>query len=104
MTSSEFWEEEPQLYWSYRIFYMQKQERDMEQADYVSWLEGMYNNIAVSVSLGNAFGKQKAKYVDKPATMQQKKKEEHKELNNKLKGVKDKDIRQQIEYNYWARL
>lgn len=102
MSSKEFWEEEPQLYWSYRTFYLKKIQEEAEKSNYNSWLQGYYNCVAVSVSINNAFNKQKIDYPKEP--IGKSKKKEKTKLDEKLKEVKDKDVRQQIEFNYWARL
>lgn len=61
MTSEEFWEDDPQLYWSYRISFMKKleleQKQTMEYIKYSSWLNGNMNCMAHSISLGNSFSK-----------------------------------------------
>ena len=56
MSSEEFWEQSPQLYWSYRTFYLKKLDADMEQIKYKSWLEGKINTIATSIAISNCFG------------------------------------------------
>lgn len=102
MSSKEFWEDEPQLYWSYRTFYLKKLQLEAENSNYICWLQGNYNCIAVSVALNNAFSKQKAEYPKSPIGTE--KKMPKTELSKKLEKIKDNDIRQQVEYNYWARL
>lgn len=102
MSSTEFWEEDPQLYWSYRTFYLKNIENQAEQLNYQSWLNGSYNCLAVSVALNNGFSKKKIEYPNKP--MGTKQKQPKTELQKKLEKEPDRDIRQQIEYNYWARL
>lgn len=102
MSSKEFWEDDPQLYWSYRTFYLKKMEMEGEQINYECWLNGYYTYLATSVSLNNAFSKKKADYPEKPLGSQIQKPET--ELQKILEKEKDKDVRQQIEFNYWARL
>lgn len=102
MSSKEFWEEDPQLYWAYRTFYLRKIENDYKQQDNICWLEGNYNYIAVATALNNAFSKKKTKYIEKP--LSDKKEKTKTELQEKMEKEKDKNIRQQIEFNYWARL
>lgn len=70
--------------------------------NYECWLNGSYTFLAVSVALNNSFSKKKMEYPDKPYDM--KKNKTKTELQKKLEKETDKDIRQQIEYNYWARL
>lgn len=102
MSSKEFWEDDPQLYWAYRIFYLQKTKQEGELLDYKAWLEGNYTCIAVSVALNNAFSKSKADYPKEPLGSESKRKQS--ELQKKLEQIKDKDVRQQTEFNFWARL
>lgn len=102
MSSKEFWEEDPQLYWAYRTFYLQKLKNDAETMNYEAWLQGSYTCMAVSVALNNAFAKQKVKYPDKPMGAEEEKIKT--ELQEKLETINDKDIRQQTEFNFWARL
>ena len=59
MTDKEFWEDDPQLYWSYLILYKKKMEFENEQLRYSCWLQGKMNCIAYSVAMANAFGKNK---------------------------------------------
>lgn len=103
MSSKEFWEEDPQLYWAYRTFYFKKMEIEAEQWNYKGWLYGSYSHLGISIALNNAFNKQKLKYPEKPFEGQKSNKEKT-ELQKKLEKEPNKDIRQQIEYNYWARL
>lgn len=101
MSSKEFWEDDPQLYWSYRTFYMKKLQQEAEIYNYEGWLYGSYTHYAVSVALNNAFSKRKLKYLEKPFGIEKK---EHTKLQKELEQEPDKDIRQQKEFNYWARL
>lgn len=101
MSSREFWEEDPQLYWAYRTFYLEKIKNEADNINYKSWLEGSYTYLAVSVALNNAFSKSKKDY---PKFNFNNKKQEKNELQEKMEKEKDKNIRQQIEFNYWARL
>ena len=102
MSSKEFWEDDPQLYWAYRTFYLQKLKSEAEIMSYKAWLQGSYTCLAVSVALNNAFSKKKAEYPSKPIGMEEERPKT--ELQSKLEQIKDKDIRQQIEFNFWARL
>ena len=101
MSSKEFWEDDPQLYWSYRTFYMKKLQQQTEMINYEGWLYGSYTHVAVSVALNNAFSKTKAKYLEKPFGIE---KQERTKLQKELEQEPDSDIRQQKEFNYWARL
>lgn len=102
MSSKEFWEDEPQLYWSYRTFYLEKAKVDTGNINYTCWLQGSYVCAAVSVALNNAFSKKKAEYPNKP--FGEDKKMPKTELQKKMEKEKDKDLRQQMEFNFWARL
>ena len=102
MSDKEFWEDDPQLYWSYRTFYMKKLREEARTIDYKCWLSGNYTYLAVSIALNNSFSKNKVEYPKEPFGV--KNNNAKSELEEKLKNEKDKDIRQQIEYNYWARL
>lgn len=105
MTSEQFWEDDPQLYWSYQIFYKKKMELEQEQTieyiKYNSWLNGNVNCIAHSLSLQNNLGKGEKKpfpkyneiFNEEKSTKKEKKKLSKQEVN---KIVQD-------EFNAWAR-
>ena len=42
MSAEEFWKDDPQLFLSYRISFINKKQREMEEEDYKSWLRGLY--------------------------------------------------------------
>lgn len=42
MSAEEFWKDDPQLFNSYRISFINQKERKMEEEDYISWLRGLY--------------------------------------------------------------
>lgn len=44
MTSDEFWKDDPQLFVSYRTSFINKKKRELEEIDYISWLQGLYIN------------------------------------------------------------
>lgn len=44
MTSEEFWKDDPQLFVAYRTSFINKKKREMEEWDYKSWLQGLYNH------------------------------------------------------------
>ena len=111
MSSIDFWENDPQLYWAYYFSYIKKTEIELnmqrESMQLNCWLQGKINEIAFETALQNAFSKRKATFpsYDSIFKSQEGKNEKiHSDLEQKLKGVKDKDLRQQIEFNYWARL
>ena len=62
MSSKEFWEDDPQLYWAYRTFYFKQREVDAEDRRYNSWLLGSINMMATSIAINNNFSKQKKDY------------------------------------------
>lgn len=62
MSSEEFWEQSPQLYWSYRTFYIKKIESEREKMKYESWLNGKLNSLSVSIALSNSFSKTKTDF------------------------------------------
>ena len=100
MTSKEFWEDDPQLYFSYRTFYLKKKEIEnmekMEYLKYESWLKGNMSYIATSISLNNAFsknGKEFPKYEEIYTKEEKQKKKTKNEIN----------IQVQNEWNQWAR-
>lgn len=97
MSSTEFWESDPQLYWAYRTFYLKQKEVEMEQLKYDAWLKGSMNYIAVSTALNNAFSKQKANYPTFDELFKNSK-QENKELTKK-----DVERIAQEQYNAWAR-
>ena len=110
MSSKEFWEEEPQLYWAYRFSYEKEQEfiqkKEMEELKLVCWLQGKTTEIAVSIALNNAFSKKKQTFP----TFEEfyKGKDSNRPINEELEklldGVEDKEERASIEFNYWARI
>lgn len=57
MTDKEFWEDDPQLYWSYLILYQKQKEIEAEEMKYECWLNGKLSYIAYSCALNNAFSK-----------------------------------------------
>ena len=111
MSSIEFWEGEPQLYWAYRFSYEKQiefeQKKEIEQLRLACWLQGKTNEIAVSIALNNAFNKKHKSYPTYEE-MFSVKKEKNAQIRNdlakRLKGVTDKEERGNIEFNYWARL
>ena len=96
MSSKEFWEEDPQLYWAYQTFYLKQQEMKFEEDNQYMWLQGMYIYEGISVALNNAFQKTQKSYSDKPYD---------------LKGAKEKPkTKEEIDNivletnNNWARI
>lgn len=96
MSSKEFWEDDPQLYWAYQTFYLKQQEMKFERDNQYMWLQGMYIYEGVSIALNNAFQKTKKSYTDKPY-----------DLNRKVEKPKTKEEINDIvlqKNNDWARL
>ena len=42
MSAEEFWKDDPQLFVSYRTYFINKEKREYEKEDYKSWLRGLY--------------------------------------------------------------
>ena len=111
MSSKEFWEEEPQLYWAYRFSYEKKlefeQKKEIEQMRFSCWLQGKTNEVAFAIALNNAFGKSKKtypKYKEFFKDIDDEQNPAQTELNTLLEGVDNSEDRGTIEFNYWARL
>lgn len=96
MSSKEFWEDDPQLYWAYQTFYLKQQELQFEKDNQYMWLQGMYIYEGVSVALNNAFQKGKKSYSDKPYDLQKKQEE-----NKSEKEINDIVLEKN---NKWSRL
>ena len=101
MSRKEFWEDDPQLYWAYRTFYLKKQEIEqkekMEYMKYNSWLEGNMNCMATSIALNNSFSKTKKEYPKYDKVF------EYEKTNNKKLTKNEINIKVQEEFNAWAR-
>ena len=100
MSEKEFWDDDPQLYWSYQTFYLKKKEFDIEQLNYNAWLSGIYTLLALNQSLSNTFGKkgqQKEIYPQEPIKFD---KHDKKIIYTK----EEKEINYVQEFNSWARL
>lgn len=69
MTSKEFWQDDPNLFSSYRTFYINKYKKQSEIDNNNAWLFGLYTNIALNTSLSNMWkknGEEPTMYLDKP--------------------------------------
>lgn len=111
MSSIDFWENEPQLYWAYRFSYLKEQEINQkietQKMRLTCWLQGKINEIAFEVALNNSLSKKKIDFPTFEKMFENQilnESKAYKELSEKLENVEDKDVRQQIEFNYWARL
>ena len=98
MSSKEFWEDDPQLYWAYRIFYLKQREVENEDKKYNSWLCGMINMLATSRAINNSFSKQKVNYPTFEEMFENKKTIKQEKLTKK-----DIDKKVQEENIMWAR-
>lgn len=92
MPLDEFWNDEPDLLWTYRDLYMKKMEQDIEiekqMINYRCWLQGLYNYNAIA----SAFSKN-AKYFNKPIEFKQKPRtieEQRQELISKIEKQKSR--------------
>lgn len=110
MSSMEFWEGEPQLYWAYRFSFIKKQEFEAniqaENLKVSNWLNGKTTELAVSLAISNNFGKKKKDFPDFKEFYGKEKQElneAQKIVAKQSKGIKDKNVIGQIEFNYWAR-
>ena len=101
MSSTDFWENDPQLYWAYRTFYLKKKEYDAEDTKYNAWLNGNTQSVGTQLAIARTFGKnQQAEYPQYNEMFTQEKTEE----GNKKLTVEEKNLLIQQEFNRWARL
>ena len=100
MSSTEFWEDDPQLYWSYRTFYLKQREVEELDRKYNSWLLGSINHLSTSLAINNNFSKQKQKFPTYEELFEGK---TTKNENNKKMTKKEIDKQVQNEFNAWAR-
>ena len=100
MSSEDFWENDPKLYWAYRTFYLKQKEVDAEEERYKSWLQGSLTYMAVSIALGNAFSKSKQDYPSYEKLFAK-----NKEDGEPNKPLTKEEIKQKAvdNYNMWAR-
>ena len=98
MSSEDFWENDPKLYWAYRTFYLKQKEMQFEEMRYNAWLNGSMNYMGVAYGINNAFSKQKLNYPTYDELMGDINNKKQQKLTNN-----DKNRIAQEEYNYWAR-
>lgn len=81
MSYDEFWNKDPELFFSYRFSYSKKVKIKEEEINFGSWLTGLYNYKAYAVALHNAFDGKNAPltYFEKPIDLNEDIKEENKE-------------------------
>lgn len=95
MPLQEFWNDDPDLLWTYRNLYMQKIEQDIElekqMTNYKTWLQGFYNYNAIA----SAFSKN-AKYFDKPIELNSKQKTIEEQKQELMHKIKEQKIRGQM--------
>lgn len=102
MSSEQFWDDDPQLYWAYRTFYLKKIEQEqkekLEFAKYDAWLKGNTICVAHSIALKNTFGKQAQEFPSYKEMFKDKK------ITNKKLTKQEVDKRVHEEFNAWARM
>ena len=104
MSSDDFWENDPQLYWAYRTFYLKQKEVEQEEMKYEIWLKGSIDFMATSMAIQNSFGKANNKYPSYEELFNGKKQESSdKKGSNAKKTKKSIDIQVQEENIAWAR-
>lgn len=104
MTSKDFWENDPQLYWSYRTFYLKKLEEEELHMKYSSWLNGTLAYTATSIALNNAFSKKKEKFPTFNELFDESSENSDKQQDkNKKKTSNEINKIVQEEFNMWAR-
>lgn len=102
MSSKEFWEEDPKLYWAYRTFYLKmietEQKEKYEMMKYSAWLNGNMTCTAVSIALNNAFTKNPKEFPS------------YEELFKDVENIpkepltkREANLKVQEEFNTWAR-
>lgn len=102
MSSEDFWEKDPKLYWAYRTFYLKQKEIEAEEEKYKCWLQGSMTYMAVSIALSNAFSKSKHNYPTYQELFAQNVENDDGEQDKPLtkEEIKQKAI---DNYNMWAR-
>lgn len=66
MSTTEFWNEEPNLLWTYHSLYTRKMEQRQQEIDYCAWLQGVY----ICKAIASCFSKNQ-KYPKEPAYIKQ---------------------------------
>jgi hypothetical protein len=100
MSSTDFWENDPQLYWAYRTFYLKKQEYDNETNKYTAWLNGNTQCISTQIAIGKTFGKNQQ--IEYPQYKEMFSQEESTKTDKKL-TKQEINLKVQEEFNSWAR-
>ena len=91
MSTTEFWNEEPNLLWTYHSLYIRKAEQRQQEIDYCAWLQGMY----VCKAIASCFVKGQ-RYPKEPVYIKQLKTQRQNKMDiaNKIKASlqKSKEI------------
>lgn len=96
MSYDEFWNKDPQLFYSYRFAYLENLEIAKQKENYVAWLNGVYNYKGVETVMYNAFkGKEERPqtYLSHPI-----------DWNEKPSTPETKEVKEVNKKNNWARL
>lgn len=100
MSSDDFWENDPQLYWAYRTFYLKKKEVEQEEMKRELWLKGSIEFMATSYAINNNFNsKEQKKYPSYDELFNG----NNNESSGEKKTKKDIDIETQMQNIAWAR-
>ena len=101
MSADEFWKDDPQLFVSYRASFINKKQRESEELDYKSWLQGLYIYDGVGKLFAslkqviiNLFSKTKdrkeiGKYPNKPYSQMEKEEKQKTNTNNQKNKYDD---------------
>lgn len=120
MSAEEFWKDDPQLFVSYRISFIKKKERELEEEDYKSWLRGLYihdgngklfvalrqfiTNILAGFSKGQKDNTKIETYPTKPY-FELKKEEEKKKNEEQIEEKRNKKYKEfENSLNYYGTL
>lgn len=98
MSSTEFWEDDPQLYWSYRIFYLKQREIQQQDLKYEVWLKGSIDFMANTLAIRKNFSKEMVNFPTYEELFIEKDVKKEEKLTKK-----DIDKKIQDEFNAWAR-
>jgi hypothetical protein len=99
MSTNEFWREDPNSFWAYRFFYINKQKKEQEEANNQAWLQGLYFYNALNVSLNNMWcknDKDKKTYLEKPIDFSPKKVKSREEIIQEKKIEIENQIKEQM--------
>ena len=101
MSADEFWKDDPQLFVSYRTSFIKKKQREAEEQDYISWLNGLYVydgnsklNAELRQTIGNLFAKvpnnvKIDSYIKKPFRELEKEKNENNKVDKKYQNYQN---------------